>query len=404
METPYSKEGKYYQHESDYKQDSLFDITPDFERFNGCNDIFARAQWDPRIQSIKALKWFKGMLGYNVNIKTTDGYTQKDYALRNAGWVLSNLMMERSMHMQRRDGFLDDIREYMRLAATKVEVTSTADMSAEIKQAGKIFGADMVGITPVDLRWHYTHRFDADTKKEKPNDLPEGVNNCIVIGTEMSYELIKTYPSALASTAPALGYSKDTFILMTLAQFIRNLGYQAVASLNDSAQAIPYAIQAGLAEYGRNGLAITKEFGPRVRFGKIFTDLPLDYDLPVKFGVKEFCDICSKCADACPAKAIPYGEPNDKILNQSNIIGVKKWTVDAEKCFNIWTNQGTECGICIRVCPYNKSHKTLFDRLYYRFFKWLAFSPAKKLALYLDNKLGFGKRKQPSSWWKTRPE
>jgi reductive dehalogenase len=220
----------------------------------------------------------------------------------------------------------------------------------------------------------------------------------------MPYEVVKTYPSALAGVAPGFGYSKDAVILQTVAQFIRNLGYEAIASLNDTAQAIPYAIQAGLAEYGRNGLAITKEFGPRVRFGKIFTNLPLAHDLPIEFGVKGFCNICRKCADSCPAKAISFDEPSDKILNISNIKGVKKWTVDAEKCFSIWANQGTECGICIRVCPYNKGNETFIQRAYYTFFKWLAFSPAKKIALWLDNKLEFGKRKQPSWWWKTRPE
>lgn len=379
-----------------------FEVTDDFQPFNACNDVFARAQWDPKIHSAKAMNWFYAMLGLNVKYKSTDGYTQKDYALRNAGWVMANLMMERSASQNRHDGFLDDYKAYMKPAKQKVAVDSLENMSSEIKQAGKLFGADMVGITNTDLRWHYSHKFDAKNIEEKKYDLPEGLNNCIVIGTSMQYDLMKVYPSALAGTAVGLGYSRDAFILQSLAQFIRNLGYNAVATLNDTALAIPYAIKAGLAEYGRNGLAITKDFGPRVRFGKIFTDLPLAHDEPIKFGVKEFCDICTKCADACPAKAIPFGEPSDKILNQSNIIGVKKWTVDGEKCFNIWANQGTECGICIRVCPYNKNNETWKQRFYFRFFRKLAASPFKKLALWLDNKLEFDKRQSPNTWWKNK--
>jgi epoxyqueuosine reductase len=206
----------------------------------------------------------------------------------------------------------------------------------------------------------------------------------------------------MAGTAVGLGYSKDAFILHSLAQFIRNMGYEAVATLNDTAQAIPYAIKSGLAEYGRNGLAITKDFGPRVRFGKIFTNLPLVHDHPVKLGVKQFCEICTKCADACPAKAIPYGDPSAQVYNQSNIIGVKKWTVDGEKCFSSWVNQGTECGICIRVCPYNKGMSTFSERLYFRFFRYLAGSPLRKWALRLDTLLQFGARKKPSDWWKIK--
>ena len=106
----------------------------------------------------------------------------------------------------------------------------------------------------------------------------------------MDYDLIQTVPSALSGAATGMGYSLDTVVLLALAQYIRNLGYEAVASLNDTALAIPLAVQAGLGEYGRNGLLITKEFGPRLRLGKIFTDLPLASDQPIRFGVREFCE------------------------------------------------------------------------------------------------------------------
>lgn len=404
MEFTPTQENVYSKDKKNQVADNLFEMTDDFKRFNQCNEMFCRSQWDKTVRSKKAIDWFKSMLTNNLAFRKTDGYTQRDYALRNAGWSFSNIMMERTLQQGRRDGFLDDITAYIPPSVTLYEVASTADMSAEVKQAAKVFGADLTGITATDLRWHYSHKYDADNRSEKPNELPAHLINCIVIGTAMQYEVVKTYPSVLAGVAPGFGYSKDAFVLQTIAQFIRNLGYEAVASLNDTAQAIPYAVQAGLAEYGRNGLAITKEFGPRVRFGKIFTNLPLQHDKPMKFGVNEFCDICRKCADACPAKAIPIGEPTDKIHNRSNIIGVKKWTVDGEKCFSIWANQGTECGICIRVCPYNKGNKTFLQRVYFSFFKQLAFSPFKKWALWLDDALGFGKRKSPSWWWKMRPE
>ena len=99
-------------------------------------------------------------------------------------------------------------------------------------------------------------------------------------------------------------------MLLAIAQYITNLGYRAVASMNDSAVAIPLAIKAGLGEYGRHGLLITREYGPRVRLGKVFTDMPLAHDRPVRFGVKETCDICRACTNGCPAKAIDDGEPS----------------------------------------------------------------------------------------------
>ena len=209
-------------------------------------------------------------------------------------------------------------------------------MAVEIKRVAKALGADLVGLTAYDERWVYSHKYSAQTQKEKTNEIPEGLDNVIVIATNMDYELIQTVPSALSGTATGLGYGRDTVALLSLGQYIRNLGYRAVESLNDSALAVPYAIQAGLGEYGRHGLLITKEFGPRVRLGKIFTDLPLSHDRPTSFGVKEFCNVCHRCDDACPAKAIPHDAPSDRVHNRSNHVGITKWTVDAEKCFGFW--------------------------------------------------------------------
>ncbi len=97
---------------------------------------------------------------------------------------------------------------------------------------------------------------------------------------------------------------RSLFYLVT--QYIRNLGYEAIGSMNDTSLAIPYAIQAGLGEYGRNGLLITQKYGPRVRLGKIYTNLDLSHDKPIHFGVKEFCNICNICASECPVKSYTF--------------------------------------------------------------------------------------------------
>ncbi|MCY4066022.1 MAG: reductive dehalogenase [Rhodospirillaceae bacterium] len=380
-----------------------FEIEPEFQRFNACNDTFARVQWDETVRSEKALDWFKSMFTHGLGVRKTEGYRVKDFAMRNAAWVGANLLIERKLKDERHDGFLDELTPYAPPAPTREPVDDPAEMTLELKQAARIFGADLIGITSTDLRWHYTRRFNAKTRTEKENADCAGLPHCIVVGTEMPGKVIQTMPSALGGTAAGYGYSKDGLTLMSLAQFIRNLGYNAVASLNDTAQCIPYAIQAGLGEYGRHGLVITPEFGPRLRFGKIFTDLPLVHDKPRKFGVKEFCDLCRKCSDACPPKAIPDGEPDGAWHNASNFVGIRKWNVDGEKCFRFWANQGTECGICIRVCPYNKLPETALGRVYFRLWKKLAGGPGRRIALWLDNALGYGKRYKPDWWWKNRP-
>ncbi|NJN83150.1 MAG: reductive dehalogenase [Caldilineaceae bacterium] len=379
-------------------QDAGFDIQENFQRFSQRDDVFNRSLWDPAIHSEKTVRFYETYAKPLAAWRKVDGYTQRDYALRNASWHVTDLFAEFREGDDRREGFLDEYSVQRDVAAERLEVESTAEMSREIKHVAKLFGADLVGITGYDERWVYTHKYSRQSQSEKPNELPEGLTNVIVIAQAMDHDLIQTVPSALSGTATGLGYSRDTLVLLAVTQYIRNLGYQAVASLNDTALAIPLAIQAGLGEYGRHGLLITKEFGPRVRLGKIFTDLPLEQDGPIRFGVKEFCESCRKCANACPAKAIPHGDPNTIPLNSSGITGVRKWSVDGERCFKFWASQNSDCSICIRVCPYNKD----FGKWYHRVGQRLAGTPLRGLMVRLDGWLRYGVRHAPEGWWKRR--
>jgi len=377
-----------------------FEILDDFERFSQRDDVFSRSFWDPEIRSEKSDLFYTTYRKPLDRWRKAEGFTQKDYALRNASWHVTDIFAELKEADNRREGFLDEFTVLRDGPSEKVPVESPTQMNAEIKHVAKVFGADLVGVTHFDQRWLYTHKYsrmgESEKPQEIPNESPYQLPNAIVIAQSMDRELIETVPSALSGAATGLGYSQDTLVLLALTQYIRNLGYQAVASMNDSALAIPMAIQAGLGEYGRHGLLITKEFGPRVRLGKIFTDLPLSHDQPIRFGVAEFCETCRRCSDACPVKAIPSGPPTAEPLNRSGIKGVRKWSVDGEKCFSFWANQNSDCSICIRVCPYNKDYSNWI----FRVGRWLAGTPLRGIMLKIDQQLGFGKRKSPNQWWR----
>ncbi|MEM7032177.1 MAG: reductive dehalogenase [Chloroflexota bacterium] len=377
-----------------------FDIRPNFERFTQKNDIFRRSWWDERIRSKKTKLFYET---YREPLKTwrkATGFTQKDYALRNAAWHVSDIFTELKESQDRREGFSDAFTLQRDVAASKIELGTPVEAAAEIKQVGLAFGAGLVGITGYDERWQYQEKFSDMSLTERAPDVDGRLSHVIVVAQPMDYEWIRTVPSALSGTATGLGYSHDALVVLSLAQYIRNLGYQAVASMNDTSLAIPYAIKAGLGEYGRNGLLITKKYGPRIRLGKIYTDLPLAHDQPIQFGVKDFCNICQRCSSGCPARAIPNGAPSDVIHNQSNIIGIRKWTVDGEKCFRYWAAQNTECSICIRVCPYNKD----YTKWWHRLGSHLAGTRLRGVMLKLDIALGYGLRLQPNDWWQGKRE
>jgi len=114
---------------------------------------------------------------------------------------------------------------------------------------------------------------------------------------------------------------------------------------------VPLAVDAGLGECARMGYLITKEYGPRIRLSGVTTDMPLVPDKPVDIGVEDFCKICEKCSRTCPSKSIPFGDPTDGD-------GIIRWKYNGQSCADRWLATGTDCGICMRICPW--SHARTF--------------------------------------------
>ncbi len=377
-------------------QEAGFVILENFEPFHQKNEMFRRSQWDESVRSEKTERFFASHGAVN-QWRKRDGFTQKDYALRNASWHISDVLSG-VRGEGRREGFTDTFTLQEDVAPEKVAFSSLEESAKEVKGVAKLFGAGMVGITAFDERWQYKTRFsDIDGKEKPPEITPEmGLDHVIVLAVPMDYELMKTVTSALGSSAAGLGYSDDATLLIALTQYIRGLGYDAIGSLNDTGLSIPYAVKAGLGEFGRNGLLISKDFGPRVRLGRIYTNLPLAHDAPINFGVQKFCEICKHCAKFCPSKSVPMGEPTSTPFSISNHVGVRKWTVNVESCFAFWATQNTDCAVCIRTCPYNKDYR----HWWHRAVRWLAGTWLRRLVLALDEFFGYGKRVKAMKWWK----
>jgi reductive dehalogenase len=116
----------------------------------------------------------------------------------------------------------------------------------------------------------------------------------------------------------------------------------------------PVAYDAGLGELGRMGYLVSPKFGGRIRLGAVTTDLPLIPDKPINFGLQDFCERCKKCAINCPSGAIPSG-------SKSEVRGVRKWKMNAELCLYYWRAIGTDCGLCMKVCPFSHPPTTIHN-------------------------------------------
>jgi len=301
------------------------------------------------------------MKGMQAN---TPGKSRTDYAL-DFGAAAVNYILGAYGDQNANQQFLKWNPLFVPEPLTKLRTEADPDkLTPLIKYAAKVYGACLVGITELDQRWVYEgdvmHRFIFD-EVEQPIErgggilvIPKSVNRAVVIAVEMNKELILQAPGARAAAATDLGYALMGFVSISLAECIRGLGYNAIPCMNDTALSIPLAISAGLGQLGRHGMLITPDYGPCLRLAKVLTDMPLNTDKPVDFGVTEFCNQCLVCAKACPANAITFGDRTMKGYNENNNPGVKKWYIQAEKCLKFWIDNGSPCAVCVAVCPYTE--------------------------------------------------
>lgn len=286
----------------------------------------------------------KGVSQEEIIAQEKPGYSRVDFALQSASWTIASTMGHLAYSHERlkgaRGGRGGEERD-------KYKPQDVFEFTEQVKDAAKLYGAALVGICQLNPLWLYS-----DDQGELVN-LPEGVDKAIVIAVEMEREWVALSPTAASAGATGNGYSKMAFTAACMAEFLRNLGWEAVPCGNDTALNIPLAIDAGLGSCGRNGMLITQKFGPRIRLCKVFTDAPLQPDEPIEFGVIKLCENCLKCASECPPQAISYGERTAEGVCASNNPGVLKWYVHVEKCLNFWRVNGVSCLNCIRSCPFS---------------------------------------------------
>lgn len=235
----------------------------------------------------------------------------------------------------------------------KVIVGTPEETSQKIKDTARFFGANLVGITLLDQAYVYSHR-GRSTDIEDGKFGEEIVNQhkyAIVIGYAMDYDRIERSNSYESDAETGRAYAEVAKLTVLLAEFIRELGYPALAHhfRQEEVLHVPLAVAAGLGEMGRNGFVISPEYGPRFRTGVVTTDLPMAVDIPVDSHIQDFCNYCGLCSMLCPVDAIPEGK-------KTIVRGVKKWALKADLCMKHWAkNPETNlcCAMCIKYCPYN---------------------------------------------------
>lgn len=230
-----------------------------------------------------------------------------------------------------------DDRRRWGVVSRKKRVSDPAKMTGDIKAFAKAKGAALVGVTELADE----HRFE---------DFDDPYKYAISIAVPMNREEMVSMPNERSYTEIFRIYREVGQIAIEVAEYIRSLGYPALACTNIAPGTtvvlhLPIAIQAGLGQLGKHGSMITKEHGSNVRLATILTDLPLVLDAPVDLGVDDFCLNCKICTTNCPPHAI--------FETKQTVRGEVKWYVNFDKCLPYFVSNDT-CGICIEVCPWSE--------------------------------------------------
>ncbi len=261
-------------------------------------------------------------------------------------------------------------------------------LSRHIKSAAYFVGADVVGICELPQWAVYSHNM-----RGEPVECNHKYAICIVVDQDLETMGAADGNDWISASQSGRGYAMCGYIGGIVASYIRALGYPAKLHSIRGYEVIvpPLLLLAGIGELSRANVVINPFLGLRYKASVVTTDLPLEPDKLVDFGLQDFCEKCMKCADLCPSRSISKGE---KMM----INGYERWEFNSETCmkYRFSNPKGVSCGKCIKVCPWNKVEGWTHDLV-----RWMIdHTPfMNSFFVKMDDLLGYGKPAHDKKWW-----
>ncbi|MBR1676414.1 MAG: epoxyqueuosine reductase [Clostridia bacterium] len=221
-------------------------------------------------------------------------------------------------------------------------------LEREIEQKLKDGGAALVGFCEID---------------ESPIKGQGNLKYAVSIAYKLSDAVLKTIedrPSIMYFQHYRAVNARLDQLSLDVVKMIEDEGYNAFPiaasqSTNDDKSAYrgvfshkKAAVLSGIGYIGKSCLLLTKEYGSKVRFATVLTDMQL---ISQRQKITGGCGSCTVCRDNCPAGAISGIEYVEGMSRDDFF--------DAAKCSDHMKSykdigRGAVCGICIKVCPKNK--------------------------------------------------
>jgi ferredoxin len=262
-------------------------------------------------------------------------------------------------------------------------------LSRHIKRMGYFLGADVMGI----CRMPKSAVYKCDMAG---NPIDIDYTSAVVIATEKEYRTVAASKGYdwIADPVSFQAYRESAMVAITMAAYIRRLGYRASAQygvLWYQLQIPPLLLMAGMGEVCRAGVILNPFLGFNYKAAAVLTDLPLFADKPVDFGLQDFCKRCNRCARACPSQAISHG---DKVMYN----GYETWKLDTKRCasFVLLNKHDSWCNTCVKSCPWSRPHTWNHNVV-----RWAVrrSSLARGLAIAADTLLGLPRGHDDEKWW-----
>jgi len=277
---------------------------------------------------------------------------------------------------------------------------------AEIQELAQGFGVDLIGVTTCE-------RLERKVPESaRPSQISDDLPTFVVLGKHIPIGVsgardgdAKQFAGSLLhrvleEAAGELAYSLEArdYMAVVLPSLIMDFKSRDELSNTPAGQGSLYlrlaAVEAGMGTLGLNNMLLTPQFGPRVYLCGMMANLEVEPDTPLE---GELClgpTECGRCAEICPAGAIPrrieadrplaavrgldqeacarYAQPHGvgtfidyfkRLLQTKDATGN---TLDSMECSRLWfdmtvARQGafTGCSRCLQVCPVGAD----FDKL-----------------------------------------
>jgi len=203
-----------------------------------------------------------------------------------------------------------------------------------------------------------------------PRSIYPETESVIVIGLPVHLPVLESAPSIwYREEYKTINNLIDSYT-WTLATKLSEAGYPSVSVPRDGYGSISVllknpvsffshrhaAVIAGLGTFGRNNMVLTPRWGPRVRFGSVFTSARIKPDSLMQ---ESLCIRCNACIKACPVNALTEEDYPDGLTEKGKC---------ALRSENLNHRYLSPCGICIKVCPVG-SDRELYNRKDIRIYK-----------------------------------